>query len=190
MQITIKSLFIGTSIVVLLAIIILIVIIKREKYEVTWTENRRNNVSFNKYPPCYDICGSTRNIYDEIERAGKLEEYKKLLDVYSMVLCQVKYINSRNVREMMTDRITELIKFGGDTDESKYSGVLAMYPTPCDRSRLFMGLATSLIENEIRKIDSDGGFSEEAKQKIKGFNRSFYNNNYSVIARARLGRNF
>ena len=154
-----------------------------------WTENRRNNVSFNKYPPCYDICGSTRNIYDEIERAGKLEEYKKLLDVYSIVLCQVKYINSRNVREMMMDRITELIKFGGDTDE-RYSDVLGMYPTPCDRSRLFMGLATSLIESEIRKIDSDGGFSEEVKQKIRGLNRSFYNNNYSVIARARFGRNF
>jgi len=190
MKITVRSLFIGTSVVVLLAIIILFVTIKIEKYEELWTENRRNNVSFNKYPPCYDICGSTRNIYDEIERAGKLEEYKKLLDVYSMVLCQVKYINSRNVREMMMDRITELIKYGGDTDESKYSGVLGMYPTPCDRSRLFMVLATSLIENEIRKIESDGGFSEEAKQKIREFNRSFYNNNYSVIARVRMGRNF
>ena len=189
MKITVKGLFIGTTVVVLLAIITLIVIIKREKYDVMWTENRRNNVSFNKYPPCYDICGSTRNIYDEIERSGKLKEYKKLLDVYSIVLCQVKYINSRNVREMMMDRITELIKFGGDTDE-RYSDVLGMYPTPCDRSRLFMGLATSLIENEIRKIDSDGGFSEEAKQNIRRFNRSFYNNNYSVIARARLGRNF
>lgn len=189
MKITVKGLFIGTTVVVLLAIITLIVIIKREKYDVMWTENRRNNVFFNKYPPCYDICGSTRNIYDEIERAGKLEEYKKLLDVYSMVLCQVKHINSRNVREMMLDRITEFIKYGGDTDESKYSDVLGMYPTPCDRSRLFMGLATSLIENEIRKIDMDFGFSEEAKQKIRGFNRSFYNNNYSVLARARMGRN-
>ena len=129
MKITVKGLFIGTTVVVLLAIITLIVIIKREKYDVMWTENRRNNVSFNKYPPCYDICGSTRNIYDEIERSGKLKEYKKLLDVYSIVLCQVKYINSRNVREMMMDRITELIKFGGDTDE-RYSGVLGMYPTP------------------------------------------------------------
>ena len=189
MKVTVKSLFIGTSIVVLLAIIILFIIIKTEKYEMTWTENKRNNLSFNKYPPCYDICGSTRNIYDEIERTGKLEEYKMLLDVYSIVLCQVKYINSRNVREMMMNRITDLIKYGGDTDESKYSGVLGMYPTPCDRSRLFMALSTSLIENEIRKIDSDSGFSEEAKQKIREFNRSFYNNNYSVIARARMGKN-
>jgi hypothetical protein len=76
MQITIKGLFIVTSIVVLVAIIILFIIIKTEKYEMEWTENKRNNVSFNKYPPCYDICGSTRNIYDEIERTGKLEEYK------------------------------------------------------------------------------------------------------------------
>jgi len=71
MKITVKGLFIGTTVVVLLAIITLIVIIKREKYDVMWKENRRNNVSFNKYPPCYDICGSTRNIYDESERAGK-----------------------------------------------------------------------------------------------------------------------
>jgi hypothetical protein len=90
---------------------------------------------------------------------------------------------------MMMDRITELITLGGDTDESKSSSILEMYPTPCDRSRLFMSLATSLIEREIRKIESDASFTEEQKNRINRFNRSFYNNNYSVIARARMGRN-
>jgi len=189
MRVTTRGLLIGTTIVVLLSIIILFIIIRIEKYEVNWTENRRNNVSLGKYPPCYEICGSTRNIYDEIETVGKLDEYKKLLDVYSVVLCQVKHINSNNVRTMMMDRITELIKLGGDTDESKSSSILEMYPTPCDRSRLFMTLATSLIEKEIRNIESDASFTEEQKNKINRFNRSFYNNNYSVISRARMGRN-
>jgi hypothetical protein len=189
MQISVKGLFIGTSIVVLLSIIILFVSMKIEKYEVMWTENRRNNVSFNKYPPCYDICGSTRNIYEEIEIAGQINEYRNLLDVYSIVLCQVKHINSSNVRTMMMDRISELIRIGGDTDENKYNNILSLYPTPCDRSRLFMTLATSLIEQEIMKINSDENFTEEAIQKINIFNKSFYNNNYSILSRVRLGRN-
>lgn len=189
MQITVRSFFIGTTIIVLLAIITLFIMIKTENYEVMWTENRRNNVSFNKYPPCYDICGSTRNIYNEIELAGKINEYKKLLDVYSIVLCQVKHINSSNVRTMMMDRISELIRIGGETDEIKYDYIISLYPTPCDRSKLFMTLATSLIEQEITKINTDSTFTEEAKQKINTFNKSFYNNNYSILARARLGRN-
>ena len=94
---------------VLLIVGISIVVIRKEKYIHAWTEMNRKNNMFEKYPPCYDICGATRNIQDKLESVNKKEEYHKLLDVYSIVLCQEKYKDSPRTKEMMTQRINDLI---------------------------------------------------------------------------------
>jgi len=168
--------------IVLLIVSISIVVIRKEKYIHAWTEMNRKNNMFEKYPPCYDICGATRNIQDKLESVNKKEEYHKLLDVYSIVLCQEKYKDSPRTKEMMTQRINDLISLGAEKNNVfGTENILKQYnpnnPVVLD----FMYLATNLIQREINRLSQDN-IEPEIKSKIEKLNEVFYEVHYPIIA--------
>ena len=175
-------LLIASVSVVLLIVGISIVVIRKEKYIHAWTEMNRKNNMFEKYPPCYDICGATRNIQDKLESVNKKEEYHKLLDVYSIVLCQEKYKDSPRTKEMMTQRINDLISLGAEKKNVfGTENILKQYnpnnPVVLD----FMYLSTNLIQREINRLSQDN-IEPEIKSKIEKLNEVFYEVHYPIIA--------
>ena len=167
---------------VLLIVGISIVVIRKEKYIHAWTEMNRKNNMFEKYPPCYDICGATRNIQDKLESVNKKEEYHKLLDVYSIVLCQEKYKDSPRTKEMMTQRINDLISLGAEKKNVfGTENILKQYnpnnPVVLD----FMYLSTNLIQREINRLSQDN-IDPEIKSKIEKLNEIFYEVHFPIIS--------
>ena len=159
-----------------------IMIISRENYVHAWSEmNRRNNMH-EKYPPCYDICGATRNIQDKLEAVNKKEEFHKLLDVYSIVLCQEKFKDSPSVKEMMTQRINNLIALGAEKNNIfGTENVLKEYSTSNPIVRDFLYLSTNLIQREINRLSKED-IDASTKEKIEKLNEVFYQVHYPIIS--------
>jgi hypothetical protein len=151
----------------------------REKFQ--WTEMKRSNPMFEKYPPCYDICGATRTIQDKLESVNMKEKYHKLLDVYSIVLCQEKYKNSPNVKKMMEERIKDLINLGAERKMVfQTENVMNNYPVENPLVKDFLLLATNLIEREINALSNDIEMS--LFNIINNLNNVFYQVHYPMFS--------
>jgi len=159
-----------------------IMLISKEKYVHAWTEMNRKNNMYEKYPPCYDICGATRSIQDKLESINKKEEFHKLLDVYSIVLCQEKFKDSPSVKEMMTQRINDLIALGAEKNNVfGTENIINKYNPNNPIVRDFMYLATNLIQREINRLSKDN-IDAVIKEKIEKLNEIFYEVHYPIIA--------
>jgi len=170
------------SAVILVTGLSLILITHREKYSPAWKEMNRKNMMFEKYPPCYDICGATRSIYNYLEEIDKDEEYHKLLDVYSIVLCQEKFRNSDKVKEMMLQRIDDLISLGAEKNNVfGTENIINKYNPNNPIVKDFMYLATNLIQREINRLSKDN-IDAVIKEKIEKLNEIFYEVHYPIIA--------
>jgi len=162
--------------------LILALAIKREKFS-SWTEQKRGNMPFEKYPPCYDICGATRTIQDNLEKENKQDTYRKLLDVYSIVLCQEKFKDSPRLKEMMFQRITDLLKMGAKNDDFNGSQkIVNSYNPKCPVSKELMLLSSNLLEKEIDKLKKDSTISPATKTNILKMHDVFYSVHFPVIA--------
>jgi len=177
-----KKLVVGV-VFILLIIGFSIYYFSREKFQ--WTEMKRSNPMFEKYPPCYDICGATRTIQDKLESVNIQQKYHKLLDVYSIVLCQEKYKNSPNAKKMMEQRISDLIELGAERNMVfETQKVMNDYPVENPIVKDFLLLSTNLIEREINALSSDVNIA--LFNSIKGLNNVFYQVHYPIVAKISL----
>ena len=174
-----KILFLGI-VFIFIIVFSLYYFFSREKFQ--WSEMKRSNPMFEKYPPCYDICGATRTIQDKLEDVNLQVKYHKLLDVYSIVLCQEKYKNSPNTEKMMKQRINDLIELGAKREMVfETQKVISDYPAENPIVKDFLLLATNLIEREINALSIDVNIA--LFNSIKGLNAVFYQVHYPIVAK-------
>lgn len=135
-----------------------------------YTEEKRGNLMYEKYPPCYNICGATRSIQDKLEKAlgNNFMNYRKLLDLYSIVLCQEVYIESKRRNEMLQQRIQDLASMGGKINKKDI-----IKATSEDMSK-FLTLAKNLIERQIKMMLEDNSINKDTKKDIIKLNSIFY----------------
>ena len=146
-----------------------------------WYEESRKNIAFNKYPPCYDICGATRNIYDIFEKTKLINDYYVLLNVYSVILCQeahAKYCRE----EMVLERLRDLKNSGGNELDRDAQDIVRKH-TKLQNNHIgfLLVLATSIIIKELRKIVDDKRISDKDKKSIMNLNETFYKIHYDKI---------
>lgn len=145
----------------------------------SWTESRvYGNDMYEKYPPCYDICGATRSIFDILENAGVQEKHAGLLDAYSTVLCQEKFIeNACGTGPMLLRRINSLppAPRGASEIVDKY------HPEASGLSKEFLLRITGVLERELKKIKSDPRLNARDKAKITKLHDTFLVVHYHKI---------
>lgn len=150
---------------------------------VNYSENKYGNNSKTKYPPCYEICGATRNIYDILEKNKLLEKYHNMLDKYSIVLCQEVYLKDKKCDEtMFEERYNDIVKNNKISENIKKIVKDNIIDIPKDKRMIeFLENITNLIEKDIKLIKKDNSLTEKEKQKVIKMNNVFYQVHYNEL---------
>jgi len=151
-----------------------------ETLQAVWVEESRENKPFKKYPPCYDICGATRNVYNILEQKQLLGEYSKLLNAYSIVLCQEKF-GDQCKKEMLDQRIADLQNLGGQINQRSLDMVKKYVKTLRDNKiGTLLGLATNVITKELYQMQQDARLTMKEKLQVLKMNETFYDVHYDI----------
>jgi len=134
----------------------------------SYSENKRLNFNFGKYPPCFNYSVEARHIFDTIDMKGEINKYQRLFDVYSILLCQKYHASYKECdSDMLKERINDLKKMMPQNyDKNLLLEKISKYVILND-SNVFKLILMSfyLIEEEIKKIKDD---------KIINLNDKFY----------------
>lgn len=169
----------STKILIGIAAIFALLIMNNKK-ETFWIEEARKNEPHKKYPPCYDICGATRNVYNILEKKGLTKDYNKLLNAYSIVLCQEKF-GEKCRKDMVDQRILDLISLGGEKVEHNFK-VVRKYVKKLRDNKIgnLLILATSVITKELYQMQKDARLTMNEKLQILKMNETFYDVHYDI----------
>ena len=150
-----------------------------------WIENSRNNRNFEKYPPCFNLSIQAQKLFDLLEANDLIVKHKVLLEVYSMILCQVNYLKSKLCPQtMLIDRLTNLDSFGAlrytkhYNNLTKYVSKNILYLTS-PLTLEFLNKALSLIDKEIDLIN----LSKDKIDNIKLINKLICSYAFPIIAK-------
>ena len=127
-----------------------------------WIENSRGNMNYEKYPPCFDLSTQAQTIFDLLESKNLIRKYKVLLDVISMMLCQIKFLASKVCTStMIGERVKDLDAFGYVRNDNRYLTFLIKmigqkqyddsYPSTVD----FILKSVTLIEDQLALLKND-----------------------------------
>jgi hypothetical protein len=152
---------------------------------ILWSENLRNNRNYDAYPPCFDLDINSKAIFSLIMGNNKLQKYKTLLDILSIVLCLKKArMNSCGSSLVVKDRLVQLLGMGADVNDATVkTKIQAFIPgDESDLSKLLRG-AMYLIDGIINVILNDKDISKTDRENLVGNVYNFYNDNYPFIYR-------
>jgi hypothetical protein len=135
-----------------------------------YNENIRGNLNYGKYPPCYNISYESQQIYDSLEINDNIENHQRLLNIYSILLCQKYHAGYRECNPgMLRDRVKEVKRMvPKGTNLLPYLKKVNQYVKLNDSkvSELIL-YSFYVIEKHMEKITDD---------KIHALNRSFCSN--------------
>lgn len=149
-----------------------------------YSENQFSNFSKDKYPPCYEICGATKKVFDILENKNLLEKYHQLIDHYSIVLCQEVYLKQKKCSETMFDQRYELISKNHIPENIKDIVNENIIDEPQNKIMIeFLENITFNIENNIEQIKNDSDLNKKEKQTIIKMNSVFYQVHYNELTK-------
>lgn len=160
-----------------------------------YLENNRQNMNYNKYPPCFELCGASRIIFDILDKNSLIEKYKPILEAQSILLCQEKFLNQKICYEtMIENRLQDLANLGIPRNY-RSSQLYRKYieqvkkilgeqynKTGPDALELLVRV-TIIIENQMEQIRNDKDMNDEDISKIEQRIEQFYSNHYELIAK-------
>lgn len=133
-----------------------------------YTENKRLNFNFGKYPPCFNLSFEAQQVFDTLDMKGEREKFQRLFDLYSILLCQKYHASYKDCNPLMLEeRIDDVQKMLPEYfDQAKVRTKLSKY-IKLNNSKIskLILICFYLIEKEIKKINDE---------KIINLNRKFY----------------
>jgi hypothetical protein len=129
-----------------------------QKNTSSFTENKRLNYNFGKYPPNYNLSFEARQIQDVLDQNGLSKKHHELLDVYSILLSQKYHASYKECnREMIQDRIDDVKKMiGKPINMQKYfSKVNKIIKLNDSRISELLVLCYYIIEKHMKVINDD-----------------------------------
>lgn len=164
---------------------LLVRLVSSRKEGYTYLEEPRGNPKYESggfdYPPCYNICGASRKIYEILSKNKIQSKYRRFLDMHSIVLCQEVHTMSRPCDQtMLRDRIAEArVGIISDTTRAKVAGLVNNKTGPIVD---FLEAVTQILEDEMTRINSEVMLTPEEKTTIREMNETFYKVHYGVVA--------
>lgn len=145
----------------------------------SWTERKlRGHSNFKQYPPCYDICGATRTIYDLLQKAGRIDAHQRLLDAYSIVLCQEKEMEEACASGSIVRRINELPPLVDAHSER----IVALYnPKASGLAKEFLLRITDVLEDNFQLVMNDASLSKDTKDTLERMHKTFFEVHFPKI---------
>ncbi len=133
-----------------------------------FSENKRLNFNFGKYPPCFNLSFEAQQIFDTLAMNGIEHQYKQLFDLYSILLCQKYHASYKECNsDMLKERIEDVSKMMPKYfDQPKYRTRISKY-IKLDNSNIskLILMCFYLIEQQMKNIKDE---------KIINLNRKFY----------------
>jgi len=133
----------------------------------SFTENKRLNYNFGKYPPLYNLSFEARQIQDILDVRKESKKYHQLLDVYSILLSQKFHASYKECnRQMIEDRISDVQKIIGKPINMKkcFRDVNKIVKLNDSRISELLVLCYHVMKINMDKIDDD---------QVRSLNRNF-----------------
>lgn len=165
--------------------VILLLSSQNQREAFSWIEETHGNKEYEKYPPCFDICGASRNIFDLLESKNLHVKYSKILNTHSIVLCHEKMLQTLCTGEIdiiLDKRIKALKELGGQ--ESNLATTIIRthdikYDPKKHKTFVLLTLSIDVLEKQMEFLKYD--LSRSDFQKIQQFNNIFYRVHYNII---------
>ena len=140
-----------------------------------WSERIRGitQTVFEGMPPCFEYNESARRIYAIISARNKVIEYRALLDIISILLCQ-NTDTCTGERSRFKDRYTQVIGSGGNPRDALATDILKVYVKDVDLDKsiaLFIVATVNLIQKHFDVLYRDEDFSSNERDSVNGLIR-------------------
>lgn len=147
--------------------------------------NKQHTINNVKYPPCFEICGASRTIYDILTKYNLVNKYIDLINAQSMALCQEIHSNIKPCDQtMILVRLNESDKLLKGLRNIDAIDIVKSYTFQGNDTIIqFLENITTILENQIQLIKFDNTISDEDKEIIKNMNNTFYQVHYPILTK-------
>lgn len=148
---------------------------------VTKPDTQPLNLSF---PHCFEISADAKQMFAILKGTNMEKKYAKLLDVYSIALCQQLDSQRTCVSKQLESRIATLNSWDANIhNKNAVSIVNSITKNKGNMISQFLVQVCDICEKQIAVIKNDENIHRNVKTQIIGVNSQFYRNHFDVISR-------
>ena len=137
------------------------------------------NLSF---PECFDISPDAKHVYTILKSGNNHKKYAKLLDAYSLALCQQRDFKKSCSMDSLNQRLATLDSWGANQyNKDAIDIVNSLTKVTNNKIGQFLVEVCDICEKQIRDISNDKDVLRGDKTQIIGFNSQFYRNHVDSI---------
>ena len=137
------------------------------------------NLSF---PECFDISSDAKHVYTILKSANNHKKYARLLDAYTLALCQQRDFKNSCAMESLNQRLATLDSWGANQyNKDAINLVNSVTKVTNNKIGQFLVEICDVCEKQMRDISDDVNVLRQDKTQIIGFNSQFYRNHFDSI---------
>lgn len=172
----------------LISIIFIVILIKKKnkrKVEIivpevyTYKPVTTLNLSF---PPCFELSSDAKHVYGILKGANIDTTYSRLLDVYSLSLCQLKDFKKSCDSKTMDQRIITLNDWNANPNNKSVIDIVnSVTKVTNNKYGQFLIQVCDICETQMNIINNDKNITPLIQTQIAGYNSEFYRTIFNEI---------
>lgn len=184
---TISAIFwIILGIIIVCGIVIVVVVALQPSYKtqpsyvvVSKPTPKPFNLSF---PECFDISNDAKQVYSVLSAINMEKKYSKLLDAYSLLLCQHKDFKKACSASTLDSRIATLNSWNANMyNKNAVDIVNAVTKVQNVKMGQFLVQVCDVCEQQLSNIGNDPDIHRDYKVQLVGLNSQFYRNHFDAL---------
>lgn len=137
------------------------------------------NISF---PQCFELSSDAKQVYGILKGSNLDITYSRLLDAYSLSLCQLKDFKNNCDTKTMDQRITTLNNWNANQyNKDAINIVNSVTKITNNKYGQFLVQVCDICENQINNINNNINITPLIKTQIIGYNSEFYRTIFDQI---------